>query len=58
MGNYKNRRAQTPKASKRTIDKIGQAEIDRAGSNAAGPHRLKTDYRRKPKHVGRGWSDD
>lgn len=34
----------------------GMQELRR--SNAAGPHRSKADYRRKPKHTGRGWSDD
>lgn len=49
-----NRRAQAPK---RTIDAIGIAEVERARSNAAGPHRRQVDYRRKPKHAGRGWTE-
>jgi hypothetical protein len=47
-----NRRDQASKR-KRAIDTIGQAEVDRARSNAAGPHRLKTTYTRKTKHKGR-----
>lgn len=46
----KNRR---PQASKRQIDAIGRAEIDRARSNAGGPHKSKTAYTRKPKHRNR-----
>lgn len=26
-------------------------------SNASGPHRAQTDYRRKPKHAGQGWGE-
>ena len=51
MAKNKNRREQTPKSK---IDAIGRAEVDRARSNAAGPHRKVTDYRRKPKHF-KGW---
>lgn len=50
----KNRRPQTPKP---TLDKRIRAEVDRARSNAAGPHRLATTYTRKDKHKGRrDWS--
>lgn len=48
----KNKRPQTPK------DKLNartRAVVDRAGSNAGQPHRLKTDYTRKTKHKGKGW---
>lgn len=45
-----NRRPQTPKSK---IDAIGRAEVERARSNAGGPHKLATDYRRKPKHPKR-----
>lgn len=42
--------------SKDTLDKRFRAEVDRARSNAAGPHRLATKYNRKDKHKGkRGW---
>lgn len=47
-----NRRPQT---TKDTLDRRIRAEVDRARSNAAGPHKAASDYRRKPKHVGRGW---
>jgi len=43
-----------PQAPKPTLDKRMRAEVDRARSNAAGPHRKATDYRRKPKHF-KGW---
>lgn len=47
----KNKRTQ---AKKDNLDKRIRAEVDRARSNAAGPHRPATDYRRKPKHF-KGW---
>jgi hypothetical protein len=50
-----NRRPQTPKADK--LNSRARAQVDRSGSNAAGPHRLKTDYTRKPKHRNRGWDE-
>ena len=52
MKNNTNRRDQTPK------DKLNsriRAEVDRARSNAGQPHKLATDYRRKPKHPKKGW---
>lgn len=50
----KNRRQQTPKArNERYME--GMQELRR--SNAAGVHRNVKDYRRKPKHVNRGWED-
>jgi hypothetical protein len=45
----KNKRPQASKRQ-RSIDAIGRAEVDRARSNAAGPHRTKTTYTRKTKH--------
>lgn len=30
---------------------------ERRRSNAAGVHGCRTDYQRRPKHVGRGWED-
>jgi hypothetical protein len=52
MSKNKNRRPQTPKA--RNIEYMkGMQELRK--SNAAGPHKTATDYRRKPKHPGRGW---
>lgn len=47
----RNKRPQSPKSK---IDALGRAEVERARSNAAGPHRPKTDYRRKPKYF-KGW---
>lgn len=47
----KNRRTQTQKD---TLDRRFRAEIDRAKSNAAGPHKRANDYQRKPKHF-KGW---
>lgn len=47
----KNKRPQTPKD---TLNVRIRAEVDRARSNAGGPHKPKTDYRRKPKHF-KGW---
>ena len=51
----KNRRSQVSKPAKsgNTPYMEGMQELRR--SNAAGPHRSAMDYRRKPKHAGRGW---
>ena len=43
-----------PQAKKDKLDARTRAEVDRARSNAGGPHKLATDYRRKPKHF-KGW---
>lgn len=53
-----NRRPQTRKPAKsgNTPYMEGMQELRR--SNAAGPHRSTADYRRKPKHTGRGWGDE
>lgn len=48
----KNRRTQTQKD---TLDKRFRAEVDRARSNAAGPHPSGAKYTRKAKHKGKGW---
>jgi hypothetical protein len=45
-----NRRPQT---TKDTLDKRFRAEVDRARSNAAGPHPSKAKYSRKDKHKGK-----
>jgi len=47
----KNKRPQTPKD---TLNNRARAQVDRSKSNAAGPHKLATDYQRKPKHF-KGW---
>lgn len=44
-----------PQAQKTKIDAIGRAEVDRARSNAAGPHKNPKAYNRKPKHF-KGWN--
>lgn len=53
----KNKRPQVskPPKGKNTEYMQGMQELRR--SNAAGPHRLDTDYRRKPKHSKRGWDE-
>ncbi len=47
----KNRR---PQAQKRTTDHQRYV-TDLRSSNAAMPHKSGTDYRRRPKHMGKGW---
>lgn len=42
-----------PQAPKDRLNSRIRAEVDRARSNAGGPHKLATDYRRKPKHPKR-----
>jgi hypothetical protein len=54
MSKNKNRRPQTPKVGNPAMNKAFQ-ELRR--SNAAGPHRSATDYRRKPKHSKKGWDE-
>ena len=56
MSKNKNRRVQTPKPKGFGENKAymeGMQELRR--SNAAGTHKSVKDYRRKPKHAGRGW---
>jgi hypothetical protein len=50
----KNRRSQTPKVGNEGYMRAMQGL---RGSSAAEPHRLKTDYRRKPKHSKKGWDE-
>lgn len=51
-----NRRAQTakPLAGSRN-ERYMEAMQELRRSNAAAPHKLATDYRRKPKHAKKGW---
>jgi len=49
-----NRRPQTPKGNGENRARVN-AMIGKRSSNAASPHRIATDYRRKPKHPGKGW---
>lgn len=54
----RNRRTQTPKnplAGSRMPKDMLDADLGRRGSSAGMPHKSVKDYRRKPKHVGRGW---
>lgn len=48
----KNKRPQAPKVRNESYMR-GMQELRK--SNAAGTHRSVKDYRRKPKHVGKGW---
>lgn len=50
-----NRRTQTQKAPRSGADHDARKRALRA---AATPRPSGNDYRRKPKHTGRGWSDD
>lgn len=45
-----NRGNKRPQTSKGRNENLMRAMQDKRKSNAAGPHRPKTDYRRKPKH--------
>lgn len=52
-----NRRAQTSKPAKSGNTKFMEGMQELRRSNAAGPHRSATDYRRKAKHSKRdGWT--
>jgi hypothetical protein len=56
MGNHKNRRQQTAKSlTSGRNPKFNEAMRELGRSNAARPHKSDKDYRRKPKHSGRGW---
>lgn len=48
------KRPQTPKARNEAYMR-GMQELRQ--SNAAGSHKSVKDYRRKPKHVKKGWDD-
>lgn len=50
-----NRRPQSPKPAKSGNVGYMEGMQELRRSNAAGPHRAGTDYRRRPKHMGRGW---
>lgn len=50
-----NRRAQTSKPAKSGNTKFMEGMQELRRSNAAGPHKSASDYRRRPKHMGRGW---
>lgn len=50
----KNRRSQVSKPAKSGNTPMMEAMQGKRFSNAAGPHKAATDYRRKPKHF-KGW---
>ena len=50
----RNRRSQATKGGENRA--MSNAMQGKRFSNAAGPHRAETDYRRKPKHF-KGWDD-
>ena len=54
MSKNKNRRPQTQKPKNMGNEAYMRGMQDIRKSNAAGPHRSATDYRRKPKHF-KGW---
>lgn len=54
MSKRNNRRAQNSKPPKSGNTPYIEAMMGKRGSNAAGPHKSQTDYRRKPKHF-KGW---
>lgn len=51
----KNRRSQVSKPAKSGNERYVEGMQGLRMSNAAGPHRSANDYRRKPKHPGKGW---
>jgi hypothetical protein len=51
----KNRRSQVSKPAKSGNSKYVEGMQGIRFSNAAGPHKGVTDYRRRPKHMGKGW---
>lgn len=51
----KNRRSQVSKPAKSGNEAYAMGMQELRRSNAAGAHRTAKDYRRKPKHVNRGW---
>jgi hypothetical protein len=55
MSKNKNRRPQTPKAKNMGNEAYMRGMQELRRSNAAGSHKSVKDYRRKPKHAGRGW---
>ncbi len=55
MTNTKTKRPQATKGGANRA--LANAMQGKRSSNAAGPHRSATDYRRKPKHVNTRWDD-
>jgi hypothetical protein len=50
-----NRRAQNSKPPKSANKEWMVAKLDQCRSNAAARRQMDTDYRRRPKHMGKGW---
>lgn len=57
MPKNKNRRPQTSKPAKSGNTRYMEGMQELRRSNAAGSHKSAKDYRRKPKHINRGWDD-
>lgn len=57
MASKSTRRPQNSKPAKSGNSKYVEGMQMLRQSNAAGPHRSKSDYRRKPKHKGRQFAD-
>lgn len=57
MNKNKNRRPQTSKPAKSGNREMAVAMQELRRSSAASRHALTTDYRRRPKHMGRGWDE-
>lgn len=49
------RRAQAPKPKNMGNEAYMRGMQELRRSNAAGSHKMATDYRRRPKHMGKGW---
>ena len=58
MSKNKNRRPQNHKPAKSGNERYMEGMQELRRSNASGVHRSPADYRRKPKHAGRGWGDE
>ncbi len=55
MSKNKNRRPQTRKPAKSANRDYMEAMQELRRSSATSRHKSAADYRRKPKHTGRGW---
>lgn len=55
MSKNKNRRKQSSKPAKSGNERYMEGMQELRRSNAAGSHRSAKDYRRRPKHRGKGW---
>ena len=55
MAKAKNRRPQNSKPAKSGNTRMMEGMQELRRSNAAGVHKSDSDYRRRPKHMGKGW---